>query len=77
MAPADDPLPQPSSGSLGSLERDIALIEDMLTAHRQLDHSGVLRQCLKQLLEQCAACRALDNLRQQLLLRWIAEGGGR
>ncbi len=56
--------------SYGSLERDIALVEEMLLAHLLIDHDGLVSRSLK----ECAACQALDNLHQQIVLQWMEAG---
>ena len=69
MTASDSPL-QPSTDSL---EREIALVEDLLAAHLQREHSGVLGSSL----QWCAVCQALDNRRQQVIFQWLDAERGR
>ena len=58
---ANDLPPKPSRDSL---EREIALVEDLLAAHLQHGHER----------RDCTVCQALDNRRQQLTQQWLEAG---
>ena len=64
MTPADA-----LEGGLDHLISDIALVEEVLVAHLQIDHNGLIDRSLN----QCAACRAIDDQHHLLILRWIEK----
>lgn len=64
MTPADA-----LEGGLDHLVGDIALVEEVLITHLQIDHSGLIDRSLS----QCAACRAIDDQHHLLFMRWIEE----
>ena len=66
MTASDLPL-QPSRDSL---ERDVALIEGLLSTHLQREHGGVVGSSL----QWCAVCQALDNRWQRLIQQGLEVG---